>query len=113
MIILTLREQVNAFLARLYVPKKAMESYKTLKEFLSSVTIRSPTGRDAHKTRFMMVLIETKGKGARETYQSYDVRFVDFDTIGKRYANAYVYDSDGVGKPKRIDLNSPKTFLLN
>ena len=106
------KEQVKNFLGRLYVPKANKKDFDFLTELVEKSNIRSPTGEDAHRVGLVIGIIQTTGKGNRETYQNHKVEFVDFDTIGSRYAMAYVYDTDGNGRPLRIDIESPKTFLV-
>lgn len=110
---MNVKERLNAFLNRLYIPKRNKDSFEKLKEFIAKVSIRAPNANDAHKSRYTILIIETKGKGTRETFDSWFVRFVDFDTIGEKYALAYIYDSEGNGKPHRIDITSSKNILID
>lgn len=109
---MNVRERLHAFLGRLYVPKQKEESFTGLRNFLENVTIRAPNENDAHKAKYTMLVIDTKGKGKRETFDKWSIKYVDFDSIGKRYALAYIYDSDGHGHPQRIDIQSSKNILI-
>lgn len=110
---MNIRQRVNEFLARLYVPKSKRVDRDQLQEILDTMTLRAPNINDAHKSRYTILLIETKGKGKRETYQGHSVRFIDFDSVGDKYAIAYVYDAEGNGRPLRLDITSPKNILIS
>ena len=109
---MNVRERLQEYLARLYVPRDKEEEFEKLNSFLKAVDIRAPNKNDAHKSRFTILLIQSKGKGSRETFQSYSVKYVDFDTIGEKYALAYIYDSEGNGSPHRIDITSSKNIII-
>lgn len=109
---MNIRDKLNAFLNRIYVPFAKMETFVSLQQFVNDVRIRSPNKRDAHQNRLNVLLIHTRGKGLRETFESWETKFIDFDNIGEKYALAYVYDDEGNGSPQRIDITSCKNLII-
>ena len=105
------KRALRDYLARLYVPKAKSNLFGQLDQYLDIINVRFPTKEDAYKGRCPILVIYTKGKGTRETFEDYRVKYADFDSIGEKYALAYVYDETG-GKPQRLDITSVKTMIV-
>lgn len=109
------RDQILEFLAGLYIPRERLDNYDKLINFMHADTMlsfRSPNSNDAFKSRYRCLIIETKGDSKWRTFQSWDIKYVDFNHIGKVYAEAYIYNMDGVGTPGRIRIDSPKIAII-
>ena len=94
-------QKVIKFVKGLYIPKSKRSIAIQLLDYLDIVKVRNIEPNDHHTIRVSILLIHTKGKGTRETFDDYQIMYADFDTIGKKYALAYFYDSLG-GYPKRV-----------
>ena len=109
---MTLKERLLDYLNNLYIPVSKKEQVERLKAFIDSVSLRMPNSRDAFKTHFTILTIRTKGKGNRRSFDTYGIQYVDFNSIGTKYALAYLYDENGEGKPIRMDITSIKNILI-
>lgn len=109
---MTIKERLLNYLDNIYIPIGKREKVEELKKFIEPLTLRMPNSNDSHKSRYIVLLIETKGKGERETFAGYSVMYVDFDSIGEKYAIAYIYDDGGNGYVKRMYIKSIKNILI-
>lgn len=109
---MTIKERLLNYLAKIYVPIGKRSQVENLKGFIDNVNMRMPNKNDSHKSHYIVLTIETKGKGNRETFSDYSIKNVDFDSIGEKYAMAYVYDDYGQGKPIRMNITSIKNILI-
>lgn len=108
---MTLKKKLENYLKGLYIPVSKNSLFMQLWNYLKEIDIRAPTKEDAYRPNNPMLIIYTKGRGERETFHDYKVMYADFDSIGTRFALAYVHDDSG-GFPKRIDITSLKTTLI-
>lgn len=110
---LSKNEKMRIFLHSIYVPKGRAESWGDLIARIECIyNLRSVNKNDAGKSHYNALIIETKGDGKRETYQGWSVKYIDFNHVGDKYAEAYIYDADGNGYPTRIYNDSPKIAIL-
>ena len=111
----TKRDQMLDFITGLYIPKDKVDNYDGLVKYLHADTMlnfRSPNSNDAFKSRYRCLIIEVKGDSKWRTFQNWAIKYVDFNHVGKTYAEAYIYDLDGVGYPCRIRIDSPKLAII-
>lgn len=109
---MTITERLHDFLNKIYIPKSKLGEVDKLMKYINVASLRMPNKNDAHKARFVVLLIHTKGKGKRQTFDYYDIMYVDFDKIGEKYALSYIYSDDGYGYPYRMDITSIKNVLI-
>ena len=105
-------DKLGNFLNTIYIPYPMRGAVNNLKEYVKDHRLRYPNKSDEGKTRYRLLKIRTRGKGSRETFEHWGVYYVDFNTIGEKYAIAYVYDIDGNGKPCRMDITSIKNLII-
>ena len=110
------QKRLSDFLDRIYIPKDKHFIVQNLMRYVTATAfhLRQPEkDLDEHRAGLRMLIVETKGKGTRETFHDYKVLNADFDTIGKQYALVYVYDDTGeIAKPIRIDTTSIKNTII-
>ena len=110
------QKRLSDFLDRIYIPKDKHFLIQSLMGYVTATAfhLRQPEkGIDEHRAGLRMLVIETKGKGNRETFHDYKVYLADFDTIGKQYAMVYLYEDEShIGKPVRIDITSIKNTII-
>ena len=99
------------WLDSLYIPKSKKPLILQLKQYLDIVDVRHVSKEDEFKIGLSMLVIQTKGKGTRETFEDFKVYRADFNTIGKQYALVYIYSMSG-GKPLRMDITSMKNLVI-
>ena len=105
------KRALHEYLARLYVPKNKTALFLQLKEYINAINLRYPQKEDSYKSRCPILLIQSKGKGQRETFEDYRVIYADFDNIGEKYALAYL-STERDGYPKRLDITSVKNLII-
>ena len=106
------KKRLRDYLDKIYIPIGKKNLVKQLLFYVDAVDVRLPNCEDAHTTGQSILIIETKGKGTRESFSDFRVEYVDFTTIGEKYALAYVYDASGYGKPCRMDITSIKNLII-
>lgn len=89
-----------------------MSDFGELLSFVSEVRIRAPTKEDEYRTNRDVLVIVTRGKGERETFEGWLKRKANFDRIGMKYALVYIYNDLGSGYPRRIDIESPRITIF-
>ena len=109
---MTLKERLYDYLDNLYIPVSKRGQVEQLKKLVESVSLRMPNANDAFKSHYTILTIKTKGKGNRRSFDTYGIQYVDFNSIGEKYALAYIYDEDGKGTPIRMDITSIKNILI-
>lgn len=106
-------EIVKEFINSIYWPKGKREDVGKLLTFLEEVNIRSINKHDSRKCRLTCLEITTSGKGERESFFSWAVKYLDVNHVGDTYAEIYVYtDEAGSGLPSKIRLNNPKLSII-
>ena len=102
------------YLDTLYVPKAKKYKMHQLQHHITQLSIRYINKADAGRVNVQVLIIKTKGKGTRSSFDDYEVKLADFDSnIGKRYAYAYIHDFNTLGYVKRLDITSVKTLILS
>ena len=102
------------YLYSLYVPKAKKYRMGQLQHQISKMSIRHISKSDAGRVNVQVLIVKTKGKGTRSSFDDYEVKLADFDSnIGKRYAYAYIHDFNSLGYLKRLDITSVKTLILS
>ena len=109
---MNLRERLRNYLDTIYIPKPKKHLAEQLMFYVDEIDIRLPNKNDSHKSKYRVIMIRTKGKGTRESFDDFKIMYVDFDTIGEKYALSYVYDDDGNGYPYRMDITSIKNLII-
>lgn len=108
-----LKIKLFEFLDSLYVPKSKRCIMQTLQHFIEENKFLKISKNESGKVARQMLIIKTKGKGARCSFDGFDIKLADFDTkIGKRYVYAYIYNMDSLGQFKRLDITSVKNLII-
>lgn len=103
--------ELNDFIEGLYVPVKYREEIDLLRKLIASQEYRAIEESDAGKSFPDCLVIDTKGRGLRETYSDFTVSRVDVGDVGSEYANiAIYYKGSDLATPKRI---SKKNIRIN
>ena len=105
-------EVVKDFLNSIYWPKSKREKYGELFTLLETLNIRSVNKNDSRKCRLTCLEIKTKGVGSYESFDSYNIKYIDINHVGDTYAEVYIYDEDGNGLPQKIRLINPKISII-
>jgi len=106
------KERMLKYLESIYVPKHHADDYTKLIQFISDHHLRDIEKADEYKTGVDMILIRTLGRGARETFQGWELVKADFDRVYSTYANAYIYVPGSRGTPQRVFRNSNKIAVV-
>ena len=109
---MTIEKRLRDFLNKIYIPYPKRDRIDALMHYVENTRLRYPNKNDECKTGYRLLLIRTRGKGTRETFEEWNISYVDFNTIGEKYALAYIYDMDGNGKPCRMDITSIKNLII-
>lgn len=107
--------ELVAYLKTLYVPESNKEKYKFILDWVRSngVKLREITPDDEWCGNLDCVVIVTKGKAPRESFQEYQIKKIDFAKVGKAFAEAYIYEAEsGLGYPERAYYKNPKISII-
>ena len=106
------KKNLYEYLNRLYAPKAKKPIIENLRKYIEVSGLRYISQDDAD-TKRRVLLIHSKGKGARETFESFEVKYIDFDSrIGQKYCYSFIHDQDGSGYLKRLDITSVKNLII-
>lgn len=107
------KEKVKDFLGKLYVPKERATALRQLRYYLGLVNLRALEGGDKDGKGRPILIIETSGKGERETFMGYHVMTCIVDSIGSTYATAILTDRDnGEVTARRLNVKSAKNSII-
>ena len=106
-------QNILDFARSLYVPKTKKVAHGELMKFIALHDLHPVSESDAGTIWRKMLIVETKGKGKRETYSTHYVADVDIDSVGKKYAMTYIRIPSGSNKPYRMDITSCKNLLID
>ena len=96
----------------LTVPRKHAEQFDALKKLNDIIPFRKVATYRSLGIRVPVLVINTTGKGKRETFKGAKILKADFDEIGKLYALAYVYQNENEGgRVLRVNKNSPRVMV--
>ena len=103
---LTRKQRVLAYVRSLYVPVGKRKSYDELVSWLEYYgNIASITKNDAYKTRYLILVIETKGHAPRASFSSWCIYRGDIFEVTDRSADVYlITGNDEKGVAKRISI---------
>ena len=106
------KERMLQYLTNVYVPKVHADDYTKLIQFISEHRLFDITNLEEHKVGVDLLMIRTLGRGARETFQGWELVKADFDRVYSTYANAYIYVPGSRGTPQRVFRNSNKIAVV-
>lgn len=109
---MTRRTQLMNFIEQIYKPVGSLEDVAQLRRIVAENDYREIRETDAGKMFRNCLVIETAGRGLRETYQSFYICRVDVGKVSKEMAEIAIYykGSDYVATPCRI---SRKNIRIN
>lgn len=87
----TRRSELFEFIEGLYVPKQLQDEFAKLRTIIYENDYRGITLDDRYTMHNDCLIIETKGKGAYETFKGFYIARVDVGSIGKDMANIAIY----------------------
>lgn len=107
-------EEIREYLKNIYIPVAARETYMRLLDILQENTYREISSIDEGKILHDSLIIETKGKGERETFQNYTIARVDVGKVGDTYIDIAIYNIDSQSfYPIRVKKDTIKISVLN
>ena len=109
---MTKEKAIESFLSEIYIPASMKVERLALLDFIRENPIRSINSNDAGRIGYSMLRIKTKGKGTRETFQSWEVMRGDIYSISDRFALIALYDEDGNATPIRVSLDNPRVAII-
>ena len=101
-------EEILNYVDSLYIPTGKILEVRNLYELLASRPYRAIDNDDSGKMFPDALVIETKGRGSRETFRGYKIVRVDIGRVREKYAEIVLYDDIGLAIPKRIDKENIK-----
>lgn len=106
-------EALAKYLKRLYVPKEHKEAYNNVWRIIWENPYRGIKEDDAGRYFLDCLIIETKGKGAYETFQGYKVCRVDVGSVRDTLVDIAIYsnDSSAIVTPMRVKRGNIKINL--
>ena len=104
---MTRRDKLIDFIDSIYFPVSLSEEKYTLLAIIRENDYRGIEEKDANKQFADCLIIETKGRGARESYSEYRICRVDVGEVGPVMADIAVYNHGAcLATPKRVKRNN-------
>lgn len=100
------------YLANLYVPQSKKADWKKLVEFMERNDLRKIEKTDAKKILIECLVVETRGRGTRETFSSWSYKLMNINHVSSTYAEVYIYSKDEQGYPSKIRTDNPKLSII-
>lgn len=107
------KARLLTFLSTLYVPKGLTDDYSKCCDFIRSHDLRDVERYDEHKIGIDIISIKTSGKGKWASYAGFAILKSDFNRIGDKYAEAYVYQPGYHGFPQRVYREGSTFAIVN
>ena len=107
--------ELVAYLKTLYVPESKKEKFDFILGWVRSngAKLREIASNDEWRSNLDCLVIITKGKAPRESFQDYQIKKIDFAKVGKAYAESYIYEAEsGMGYPERAYYKNPKISII-
>lgn len=101
----------SKFLSGLYIPVGLRAEFEAFYKDFASGRYEEPTAEYSHKSGLPVVLIHTKGNGARASLWFIEECFADFGKIGKDFGEAYFYKHLGHGAPQRFATRKHRVLI--
>ena len=95
---------------QLTIPKKHREQFAMMEDLDRNQSFRYVSTYRHLGNLVLVLVIFTKGYGARETFKGAKLLRADFGSIGQHYSIAYVREGNE-GKIKRILNDSPRVMV--
>lgn len=107
------RTELNEFIDRLYIPVNLREEVAQLRRIIAENDYRSIEDKDAGTMHKNALVIETQGRGIRETYKEFVICRIDVGRVGKDMADIAIYYKDStIASPLRVNKRNIKINLL-
>jgi len=108
------RTQLLDYMSGLYVPKSKNNEFSQLVKIVCENDYRPINENDSGKMFRDCLIIETKGRGLYETYQSHKICRIDVGEVGGSMANVAIYENDiSPVKPMKINKGNIRINLPN
>lgn len=107
---MTRRTQLNNFLDLIYKPVGLTGEIAQLRRIISENDYREIREDDTGKMFKNCLIIETAGRGLRETYKAFYIARVDIGNVGAEMADIAIYynGSDFPATPRRVGRKNIK-----
>ena len=108
---MTRREELTYFLNKLYCPVDKTAKLAQLRAIVAENDYRAIDEGDKNKMFRDCLIIETKGKGSRETFQDYLITRVDIGEVGSATASIAIYKDINLVTPLKVSKDNIKINL--
>lgn len=110
---MTRREQLLKYVSALYVPVALREQAAQLMKIIQENDYRAIESKDEGTIHLNALIIETTGRGERETFRGYDIDRIDVGKVGPEMADIAIMKVGGtLAIPKRVNKKNIKINLL-
>ena len=105
---MTRREQLTYYLNKLYCPVDKTAKLAQLRAIVAENDYRAIEETDNNKMFRDCLIIETKGKGSRESFQDYLITRVDIGEVGSATASIAIYKDNNLVTPLKVARDNIK-----
>lgn len=110
---MTRKERLWNFIDSLYCSSSKYEEKAKLRRIVFENDYRSIEESDSGKMFRDCLIIETKGRGAYETFQGFKVCRVDIGAVGPTMADIAIFYDSTIATPQRVARGNIKINLPN
>lgn len=112
---MTRRERLIDFIDSLYCPVAYRDEVALLKKIAAENDYRGIEKKDQNTMHEQSLIIETKGRGSRETYSCFYICRVDVGEVGEEMADIAIFykDDSCLATPRRVSRKNIKINILD
>lgn len=108
---MTRREELREYLNKIYCPVNKTAKMAQLWQIIAENDYRAIEEQDKNKMFLDCLIIETKGKGERETFQDYLITRVDIGEVSNATASIAIYKDINLVTPLKVSRLNIKINL--
>lgn len=102
----------SRYIENLYFPVKTRDEERKLKDDIHAGRFERISRDYEFKKHVPVIVIHTKGKGSRETFDFASRLFADFGKIGEKVGEIYLYNEERtIGYPRKFVLDKDRILL--
>lgn len=105
---MTRREELREYLNKIYCPVDKTAKLAQLWAIVAENDYRAIEETDKNKKFLDCLIIETKGKGSRESFQDYLITRVDIGEVGSATASIAIYKDINLVTPLKVARDNIK-----
>ena len=110
---MTRRTQLNNYIDKLYIPVSLREKAAQLRRIVAENDYRSIESKDYGSMHENCLIIETSGRGLRETFAGYKIARVDAGKVGPEMADiAIIENGSNLATPMKVNKKNIRINLL-